>query len=130
MGRPDRDKLTVTMRYLARIISTFFAAFVLLFAIGGFLDNVSKGTGLVWDYEHIKMPVCFILIAAGTLLGWWRDILGGVILTFVGLVFSVLVLVEMGSNDYWIILIFALPFIVCGALFLLSWLRKRKLQAS
>lgn len=130
LNKKDRDKLTVIMRYVARIISTLLAAFLLLFAIGGFLDNVSKGKGMVWDYEHIKMTVYFILIAAGTLLGWWRDILGGMILTFVGVVFSLLVFIEMGSNDYWIMLVFALPFIVCGILFLLSWRRQKKLQAS
>jgi len=128
MNKAGHDKLTLTMRYLARIISTLLAAFLLLFAIGEGINSWSRGGGMEFDYEHIKMTVYFALIAVGTILGWWRDIFGGVILTLVGIVFSLTVLIEMESHDYWIILIFGMPFLVCGALFLLSWRRQKKLH--
>jgi hypothetical protein len=129
MNKAGRDKLALTMRYLARIISTLLAAFLLLFAVGGWIQSMSRGDEMVLDYEHIKMTIYFVMIAVGTILGWWRDILGGMILAFVGLVFSVTVFIEMESHDYWIVLIFGLPFLVCGVLFLLSWRRQKKLQA-
>jgi hypothetical protein len=72
------------------------------------------------------MTIYFLLIAFGTGFGWWRDVLGGTILTFVGLAFALSVLVEMESRDYWIIIVFGLPFLLSGLLFLASWRRTRQ----
>ena len=127
MESPEYDARTRALRYLARALSTAVTAFILMFVIGGIVDSIRRGTFEAHlDYEPVMMMTYSILILAGSLLGWWKDILGGVILSTAGAGFVLHAMLTLGSNDWWLILIFALPFLASGSLLIYCGRRDRK----
>jgi hypothetical protein len=119
------DRVTIALRYLARIVSTLMAGFILLFAIGEGVGSLSRGEGIQCSPESIRMTIYFIAIALGAIFAWWRDVVGGAILAIVGVLFIIFVFLAMEKHDYWITLIFGFPFLLSGLLLLLCWRRSK-----
>jgi hypothetical protein len=66
----------------------------------------------------------------GVLIAWWREGLGGLILVLAAvvsfLVMGFVVVVEHPDQRSTLMLVFVIPYLLPGILFLICWLRSRK----
>lgn len=114
------------LRNVARVISTAMAGFILLFGVGYLIEDLTSGRLMQeWTLERIGMNVYFLLILLGTCFAWWREVIGGTILTITGFIMLSVLLLTLDLHDYWITLIYGLPFILSGILFLIYWRRTK-----
>ena len=124
--------VTITLRWIARLISSGVAAFLLMFTIGEIvksLISLFSGEGLQeWNTEGTRMTIYILLIGLGAGLSWWREGIGGTILAVTALMQTAIIFFTMDRSDHWISLIFSFPFLVSGILFLVCWKRSRMLR--
>ena len=119
------DPLTKVLRYLARLISSATAAFILLFYIGDMVENLSSGVLIKeWIFEARRITVVVVLILLGCILSWWREGIGGAILTVYSLGYIILFSPKFGLFSR-PIMITSAPFLVSGVLFLICWWRSK-----
>ncbi|MBK9389653.1 MAG: hypothetical protein IPN68_05475 [Bacteroidetes bacterium] len=115
--------------WLPRIIVILAILFVSIFAFDSFSSERT-----VWQNAGaFLMHLIPSFILAGILIIAWKwEMVGGIILILVGLVFSVLLFItNFGRNhSVWIslsiVLMLCLPFVLAGVLFLISSQRKKK----
>ena len=119
-----RDYERKAMRNVARVISSVVAGFILLFAVGQWIQELSAGRlTQEWRLSTTGMAVYCLLIAVGSGLGWWRENIGGTILIIAGLGMLLAMFIFLAPQDYWMSLIFSLPFLLSGILYLMYWKR-------
>ncbi len=114
------------MRNAARVISSVVAGFILLFAVGQWISELATG-GLFhdWRLSSTGMAVYCLFIAVGSVIGWWRENIGGTILLIAGLGMLSAILILLPPHDYLVSLIFCLPFLLSGILYLVYWKRSK-----
>ena len=121
-----RDYERKAIRNVARGISSVVAGFILLFAVGQWISELSAGRLTQdWRLSTTGMVVYIILIALGGSLGWWRENFGGTILVIAGLGMLSAIFIFLPPHDYWLSLIFCLPFLLSGILYLMYWKRSK-----
>ncbi len=121
-----RDYERKAIRNVARGISSVVAGFILLFAVGQWIQELSAGRLMQeWRLSTTGMAVYIILIALGSSLGWWRENIGGTILVIAGLGMLSAIFIFLAPHDYWTSLIFSLPFLLSGILYLIYWKRSK-----
>jgi hypothetical protein len=114
------------IRNVARGISSVVAGFILLFAVGQWIQELSAGRlTQEWRFSTTGMAVYCLLIAVGSVLGWWRENIGGTILTIAGLGMLLAMFIFLPPQDYWISLIFSLPFLLSGIFYFIYWKRSK-----
>lgn len=118
------------LRNVARIISSLVAGFILLFAVGQWIQTMFDGTfSNEWRLSSTGMVVYCLLIAMGSVIGWWRENVGGTILLIAGLGMQLAIFIFLPPQDYLVSLIFCLPFLLSGILYLLYWKKSRSSKA-
>ena len=121
-----RDYERKAMRNVARGISSVVAGFILLFAVGQWIQELSAGRLTQgWRLSTTGMAVYCLLIAVGSGIGWWRENIGGTILVIAGLGMLLAMFIFLAPQDYWMSLIFSLPFLLSGILYLRYWKRSK-----
>ncbi|MCJ7579057.1 MAG: hypothetical protein MUP98_00815 [Candidatus Aminicenantes bacterium] len=121
-----RDYERKAIRNVARSISSVVAGFILLFAVGQWIGELSAGRLTQgWRLSTTGMAVYIILITLGSSLGWWRENIGGTILVIAGLGMLSAIFIFLPPHDYWFSLIFSLPFLLSGILYLIYWKRSK-----
>jgi hypothetical protein len=121
-----RDYERKAMRNVARVISSVVAGFILLFAVGQWIEELSAGRlTQEWRLSTTGMAVYCLLIAVGSGIGWWRENIGGTILIIAGLGMLLAMFIFLAPQDYWMSLIFSLPFLLSGILYLMYWKRSK-----
>jgi len=121
-----RDYERKAIRNVARGISSVVAGFILLFAVGQWIGELSAGRlTQEWRLSTTGMAVYCLLIAVGSGLGWWRENIGGTILIIAGLGMLLAIFIFLAPQDYWMSLIFSLPFLLSGILYLIYWKRSK-----
>jgi hypothetical protein len=119
-----RDYERKAIRNVARGISSVVAGFILLFAVGQWIQELSVGRLTQgWRLSTTGMAVYCLLIAVGSGIGWWRENIGGTILVIAGLGMLLAMFIFLAPQDYWMSLIFSLPFLLSGILYLMYWKR-------
>ena len=117
-----RDYERKAMRNVARVISSVVAAFILLFAVGQWISEFfAGGSGQDWRLSTTGMAVYCLLIAVGSGIGWWRENIGGTILIIAGLGMLLAIFLFVAPHFYLVSLIFCLPFLLSGILYLIYW---------
>ena len=121
-----RDYERKAIRNVARVISSLVGGFILLFTVGQWISELSAGRLFQgWRLSTIGMAVYIILIALGVSLGWWRENIGGTILIIAGLGMLLAMFIFLAPLDYLNSLIFCLPFLLSGILYLMYWKRSK-----
>ena len=117
-----RDYERKAKRNVARVISSVVAGFILLFTVGQWIEELFTG-GLTheWRLSSTGMLVYVIFIVLGSSLGWWRENIGGTILLITGLGMLLAIFIFLAPHDYWISLIFSIPFLLSGILYIMYW---------
>jgi hypothetical protein len=118
------------LRNIARVISSLVAGFILLFTVGQWIQTISDGTLFHdWKLSSTGMAVYCLLIALGSGIGWWRENIGGTILVIAGLGMLLAILILLPPHDYLLSLIFSLPFLLSGILYLKYWKQSKSFKA-
>ena len=112
------DRITTWTRWLARGTGSFFAiAYIYL--------GVTTGPTSP-SLAEIAVVLSLVL---GVLIAWWREGLGGLILVLAAvvsfLIMGFVVAVENPGQRSTLLLLFVVPYLLPGVLFLLCWLRSR-----
>lgn len=109
----------------ARGISTFFISFWVLLVIS---YSTSATSQLVPSHTHERMVLgAFLLVTlVSVIIAWWREGIGGLMLTIVGLAAIVVFMLTNKPGAYWLTLVTGAPFLVSGILYLKCWRRIRK----
>lgn len=120
----ETDYDTWYMRNYARGISTFFISFWVLLAVGNAIDTIHQAP----SHTHGGMVLfAFLLITlVSVIIAWWREGIGGLMLTIIGLAAIVVFMVTNKPKAYWITLVTGLPFLVSGILYLNCYRRIKK----
>ena len=124
-----KDYERKSMRNVARVISSVVAGIILLFTVGQWIVELFAG-GLThgWRLSSTGMAVYCLLIAVGSGIGWWRENIGGTILLIAGLGMLSAILIFEAPHDYGISLIFSLPFLLSGILYIMYWKKSKPLK--
>ncbi len=122
----ETDYDTWYMRNYARGISTFFISIWVLLAIGYATDTTSYQAPSHTD-EGIFLSALLLVTLISVIIAWWREAIGGLMLTIVGLVAIVVFMLTNKPEAYWITLVTGAPFLVSGILYLRCW-RRMKLK--
>ena len=114
------DQITTWTRWLARGTGSFFAiAYIYL--------GVTTGPTSP-SLAEIAVVLSLVL---GVLIAWWREGLGGLILVLAAvvlfLIMGFVVAAEYPDQRPTLLQVFVVPYLVPGSLFLICWLRSRKL---
>ena len=110
-----------TMRWIARALSTLFAAVWLFIMV---VSAASEPVAL--DAESVVMLVLTLLATGSVSLAWVRELEGGLALVAVGIAHCIFALITAGHNRGLALLISGVPFLIPGGLFTFLGLRSRK----
>jgi hypothetical protein len=115
MHLSDASKITLLylLRSIARTVATSLFIFIIIIIVHQRLPNVR-----VFTRGEIVSSVFFVTMSAGLLLGWWRELVGSIMI--LGGFVAFMVSEYVTSGDAGIGFIFMLfPF--AGALYLAYW---------
>jgi hypothetical protein len=122
------NKLKI-LHWAPRIICIAAILFVSLFATDAFSHEKPLGEQ-IFDFLMHMIPSFVLLLVL--LIAWKRELLGGILLLIMGLGLSPFVFIHnyRMNDSVWmslfVILIITIPFMLSGALFVLSYRMKRK----
>jgi Tfp pilus assembly protein PilN len=120
---------TKLLYWIPRILVILAILFVSMFA----LDSFSSERTFWQNAAAFLMHLIPSFVLAGILIIAWKwEKAGGIILTIVGLVFSVLIFIMNFNRNHsiwmslWIVLLICIPFVLAGILFIMSYYQKKK----
>lgn len=120
------NKNTRAIHWIARILGTILAVYLVFTYVGGFILN--------FDNLMASELIAFIAVfVAGVIVAWFKEKNGGIILVANAVavsIFSIIFGLAPNSDLLMLIFIAGLPFLIIGILFLVSWWRSRKLNVS
>jgi hypothetical protein len=104
------------IRWLARGLGLLFVAYWLFVGIAHAIGGDEPVS-----FESVWITVHLLLLMASFAISWWREGLGGALLTVLALAFSVFGYFSAGHNRGIAMLISGGPFLLVGVLTLVSW---------
>jgi len=114
----NKDGLTRWMRRLARGMGTIVAAFFLLIGIGS-----AFGDSIPWSMESTVITVLFTTLVVGVIIAWWREGIGGLIVTLGAITLGAFAYCTADHNKVYAMVVMGGPLLVSGILFLICWRR-------
>ena len=109
----------------ARGISTFFISFWVLLVIG-YATSVTSYKAPSHTHDGMVLRAFLLVTLVSVIIAWWREGIGGLMLTIVGLAAIVVFMLTNKPEAYWITLVTGAPFLVSGILYLKCWRRIKK----
>ena len=124
------QKINKFIYWTPRILSIIFIMFLAPFSLDVFEMNLDFWGTLLALFIH-NIPAFILLIVL--LVSWRHEIVGGVAFTLAGILYIVILLINILMNrPEWYMLFWALqisgPAFFIGILFIVNWLKKRKNQ--
>jgi hypothetical protein len=133
MTTTKNDLPSFIINWAARILGLIVLVFLLMILIGETITSI-QDEGFEFDVESLYIILPTIIALTGYILGWWHKITGGSLLVLVSIIFGILISVSAWQHQTnwssvralvaWSII--GLPFLVTGALFLISAYLDRK----
>jgi hypothetical protein len=115
------NKITV-YKWIARIIGGLAVIFFGTFFIGEGIPDLIKGA----DGHLQSMMILMVFALLGYLFTWFREKEGGFVMAFSGIIMGLTMFYSGGNKDILMVLIYSVPFIVSGLLFVISNKRTEK----
>jgi hypothetical protein len=115
------NKITV-YKWIARIIGGLAVIFFGTFFIGEGIPDLIKGA----DGHLQSMMFLMVFASLGYLFAWFREKEGGFVMAFSGIIMGLTMFYSGGNKDILMVLIYSVPFIVSGLLFVISNKRTEK----
>jgi predicted anti-sigma-YlaC factor YlaD len=113
------ERKTMWIRWFARATGSFFA-----------ISYVYLGITTGPTSPSLSEIAVVLSLVLGVLIAWWREGMGGLILVLASLVsfliMGFMVAVENPGQRSTLLLLFVVPYLLPGILFLICWLRSRK----
>lgn len=106
--------------WLPRILSLFFIAFIALFALDMFGNNLPLAELIIGLFMHLIPAMVLGIMAA---IAWRKGLLGAIFFLFFALVYAMGV---WGRFDWSVIILISGPALLISALFFYDWTRKKK----
>jgi len=122
-----KKKINKFIYWTPRILSIIFICFLALFSLDVISPELSFWQIVVGLFMH-NIPVFILLIVL--IISWKREIVGGIVFILAGLLYILMILMNMLRNSFewymvsWIIIV-AGPAFLIGILFIVNWLKKR-----
>ncbi len=85
-----------------------------------FIGELSTET-YKFSVEGLFVGIFSTFVAAGAIIAWWHEKVGGFILIIGGLLFGAFSYITAGHNKIWIALFISVPFVIAGYLYLRYW---------
>ena len=114
------DSSTNTILWVARILGSLFGLIWLIGPIMTFIGELSTKT-YEFSVEGLFVGIFSTVVAAGAIIAWWHEKIGGWILIIGGLLFGAFSFITAGRNQIWIALFISVPFVIAGYLYLRYW---------
>ena len=111
-------KRTKWLRWIGRGLGFVVVAWWLLVAVGTAVTGKEP-----WTYESTIITVLLVALMASFAIAWWREGLGGALLTAFAVAFSIFGYFSAGYNRGLAMLISGGPFLISGVLLLVAWWR-------
>ncbi|MGD1119401.1 MAG: hypothetical protein ABR886_07930 [Dehalococcoidales bacterium] len=113
------------LRIIARVIGIVVMMFFLALLIGDGVQSIHNEGFHGISAESLYVLVPSIIALAAFIVTWWREFTGGVLMVTAYLILSLAPSVHsVGYDDhprfYTSLFFFALPFLVCGVLFIIA----------
>jgi hypothetical protein len=121
MKDEKRQRLIKRLRLTARIIASAAAFFLLIFLVGGAVEELVAEDAEGLNIEGITLGLLGLVAVAGCIIAWRREKLGGIILMLVALGFGIHIAFIAGRNHFLAWLVIGFPYLLAGALFLYTW---------
>ncbi len=110
-------------KLLAQTAGLAVSVFIVFFAIGELLPAIKKDEST--DAGKFLPLILVLLPVAGYVISWFKELAGAVIMLSGGLVLAIYFVTEENAGSA---LLYGLPFIITGALYLLHISKRNKLQ--
>jgi hypothetical protein len=123
--RKAQDGWATTMRWVARILALVATALFVYFLIESGARIVSS---MDWGPQGFPLLIGLAVAVIGLLLAWRWELLGGVMAVLGGIATMALVCVGSGPDMLFCALLFALPILVAGVLYLGCCWRTRRTE--
>jgi len=119
-GNHKKNRMHVLARWVGTIVG---AIYLLILVTPERLDTGANSPGI----EGMILGGLIIIAIVGIVIAWWREGVGGTIVTVTAIALSVFGLVTAGRMKIIAALFGGGPFLLVGILFLISFQRSRKL---
>jgi hypothetical protein len=126
MTTNSKRRSSLVINWIARIFGLIVVVVFVIFVVGDTIDTMQQGNGFDVESLYIILPI--VLALAGYILAWWHKVIGGSLLILVSIILSILIgwatqrFQGPMSNFHALIgwLLLGLPFLITGALYLIS----------
>jgi len=120
-------KINKFVYWTPRILSIIFICFLAMFSLDVFDMKLGFWETVLGLFMH-NIPAFILLIAL--LISWKHEIVGGIVFILAGILYIVILLINILRNpSEWYMLFWALqisgPAFLIGILFIINWLKKR-----
>ncbi|MDD5687253.1 MAG: hypothetical protein PHE88_05410 [Elusimicrobia bacterium] len=125
------EKITKYIFWIPRILAIIFILFLAMFSLDIFEGNYGFWGTIAGLFMH-NIPT--IVLAVVLLISWKHEIVGGIIFIVAGVLYMASLAINMFMHPpfKWYFFIWSLtiagPSFLIGALFLIGWSKKKKLQ--
>ena len=111
------------LRWLARVIGTLWAAFLLMMGIGYAVTESGPVTMV-----SVMVGVTFAGFVIAVVLAWWREKIGAIVLLIWSVLYMIFMVTVIKDNAISSMLTISAPFLVSAVLFLLSHYRTNRTE--
>jgi hypothetical protein len=109
------------LRWLARVIGSLWALFLLMMGIGYAVTDSDPVTMV-----SVMVGVTFAGFVIAVVLAWWREKIGAILLIIWSVLYMIFMVTVIKENAIRSMLVISAPFLISAVLFLLSHYRTNR----